>query len=108
MGRSAGDMATMLTVNSRMMRSGLRALLVLAFLAAQVTALSHELEHVMGTHGGPCALHVAADHLVMAAVPEPAAVARLAILTGPAAPAVQAPRPAPERSRPARAPPLLP
>lgn len=101
-------MATTLTVSRPVTRSGLRALLVVVFLAAQVTALSHELEHVVGTHHAPCALHVAADHLVMAASPEPAAATLLAPLTAPAAPAVHTPRPAPERTRTARAPPLLP
>jgi hypothetical protein len=91
-----------------MTRVGFCVLLVLAFLSSQVTALAHELEHVAGTHPVPCALHVAADHLVMAGAPEPAAAATPTPLAGPAAPAVHTLHPPPERSRTARAPPLLP
>lgn len=98
----------MRTVSRLVTRSGLRTLLVVAFVTAQITALSHELEHVVGKHNAPCALHVAAEHLVMAAAPEPATVTLLTPVTGPSAPAVHVTRPAPERPRTARAPPLLP
>jgi hypothetical protein len=53
-------------------RRGLHTLLVLVFVLVQATALAHEIQHVLHLHDGPCGLHVAADHLAMAAAPEPA------------------------------------
>jgi hypothetical protein len=49
-----------------------RTILVIIFIAAQVTALAHEFEHVLHQHEAPCALHVAADHLSMVTTPMPA------------------------------------
>jgi hypothetical protein len=102
-------MATMCTASRRRSRLGvLAALLALVFVAAQGAALAHEIEHVLHLHNAPCALHVVADHLVMAPAPDPMPAVMLA-------PAIQcessalhaAPAPAACPS-PARAPPLLP
>jgi hypothetical protein len=85
----------------------LAGLVALGLLATQTTALAHEIEHVLHLHAAPCALHTAADQLVMASTPEPA----------PAVPFVASsrvdPRPVdpwlapPGQPSPARAPPHL-
>lgn len=81
------------------------ALLVIVFIAAQVTALAHEFEHVLHQHDAPCALHVAADHLVIVAAPAPA----LAVAPVPGAGTLSPPKvvllPPRARSSDARAPP---
>lgn len=67
-------------------RRGLHVLLLILFVAVQTTALAHEVQHVLHQHDGPCALHVVADHLVMAAAPEAVAAvapAPAADLAGP-------------------------
>jgi hypothetical protein len=82
-----------------------RAWLVVVFLATQVTALSHEFEHVLHRHDVPCALHVAADHLMMIGVPEPGpAVVLIPLASELSAPHV-ARTPLRPRSTAARAPP---
>jgi hypothetical protein len=60
----------------------LRVLLMAVFVVVQVTALSHEFEHVMHRHDAPCGLHVAADHLVIVSAPEPARLVGPAPSTG--------------------------
>jgi hypothetical protein len=81
-------------------------LLVVLLVLVQFTALAHEIAHVSGEHHGPCGLHVAADHLVMAPASDVAVGA-------PVAPANVAPSgfgvlpPAPVRWTEARAPPRL-
>jgi hypothetical protein len=43
---------------------------VALFVVTQITALSHELQHVFHQHDVPCALHGAAVHLVAASPPD--------------------------------------
>jgi hypothetical protein len=50
---------------------GVLALLVALFVSTQITALAHEIEHVLDQHGAPCALHVVAEYLAMASPPGP-------------------------------------
>ena len=103
-------MPTMHTASRRFpcLLGALAAVLALVFVAAQGTALAHEIAHVLHLHDAPCALHVAADHLVMAPAPEPVPAVVLApairsesstlpVVPGPLA-----------RPSAARAPPLLP
>ncbi|HUP38286.1 MAG TPA: hypothetical protein VNC82_22890 [Candidatus Limnocylindria bacterium] len=73
-------MATMHTASRRRPRllAALAAVLALMFVSAQGTALAHEIEHVLHLHEAPCALHVAADHLVMAPAPDPEPAVALA------------------------------
>ena len=54
---------------ARTARPILLFLLAAVLIATQVTALAHEIQHVSHEHEGPCALHVAADHLAMASPP---------------------------------------
>ncbi len=86
-------------------RVGLRLLLMAVFVAVQVTALSHEFEHVVHRHDAPCGLHVAADHLVIVSAPEPAPAVGLAPATGDVSRSTGAPLSPPVRPRGARAPP---
>jgi hypothetical protein len=85
----------------------LAPLLVVALVLVPATALAHEIEHVLHRHDGPCGLHVAANHLVMAVAPDTTPeVARVPVIA-PALPSSGA-RPAPPRiPSPARAPPAL-
>jgi hypothetical protein len=53
-------------------RRCLHVLLVIAFFAVQVSALAHEIQHVLHQHDAPCGLHVAADQLAMALALVPA------------------------------------
>jgi hypothetical protein len=59
------------------------ALVAIVFLTSQLTALTHEFEHVLHQHEAPCALHVAAEHLTIVAPPSlplPAALTPLAAM----------------------------
>jgi hypothetical protein len=114
MGESAGRMATtftagryadMTTVPAPRSARIFRILLVIFFIAAHVTALAHEFEHVLHQHEAPCALHVAADHLAMATAPVPALAVSPAPLPGKLAPSQVARLPLQARSAAARAPP---
>jgi hypothetical protein len=103
-------MVTMLTASRTASRrlGALAATLALAFLVAQSAALTHEIEHVLHLHDAPCALHLAADHLVMVSAPGPTLMVSLAPSLRSEGPSLHA-RPAPPASlSPARAPPLLP
>jgi hypothetical protein len=82
------------------------ALLVIVVIAAQATALSHEFEHVLHRHEGPCALHVAADHLMMVAAPEPAPALAPEPVARLLSPLQVVLLPLPARPSDARAPPL--
>jgi len=53
-------------------RPGVPLLLVVLFVAVQVTALCHEFEHIAHRHDAPCGLHVVADHQMFASAPDPA------------------------------------
>lgn len=103
-------MVTMRTASRTASRrlGALAATVAVLFLVAQSAALTHEIEHVLHLHDAPCALHVAADHLVMASAPGPTLSAGLAPSLHSESPSLHA-RPAPPASpSPARAPPLLP
>lgn len=100
-------MATMHTASRRRPRplASLATVLAVMFASAQGTALAHEIEHVLHLHEAPCALHVAADHLVMAPAPEPEPAVTLAPASG-AEPSILHAVPArPARPSAARAPP---
>lgn len=103
-------MPTMHTASRRLPRlvAVLAVALAVVFVAAQGAALAHEIAHVLHLHDAPCALHVVADHLVMAPAPEPAPAVVLAPAIGSESstlPVVPGP---PARPSAARAPPLLP
>jgi hypothetical protein len=85
----------------------LAVVLALAFVAAQATALAHEIEHVLHLHDAPCALHVAADHLVMAPAPEPVPAVALAPVMRPESSTLHVVPAPPPRASAARAPPSL-
>jgi hypothetical protein len=87
-------------------RRGLHVLLVLVFCAVQATALAHEVQHVMHLHDGPCGLHVAADHLAMAAAPDAPPAVTLVPVDSAADPSPGAPPAPPTPPSGGRAPPL--
>jgi hypothetical protein len=100
-------MATMFTATRRLPRllAAAAAVLALTFVGAQGAALAHEIQHVLHLHDAPCALHVAADHLVIAAAPDPVpAVALVPARHAGSAPLHTVPAP-PARPSAARAPP---
>ncbi|HEY7870913.1 MAG TPA: hypothetical protein VIF59_16890 [Methylomirabilota bacterium] len=88
--------------------AALAAIVAFCFLAGQSSALAHEIEHVLRLHDAPCALHVAADHLVMASAAEPTPAVTLAPSPGSAGPPAPARLARPFSPTEARAPPLLP
>jgi hypothetical protein len=107
MDRCVGSMVTTSIAGSRMtVRRDLSALLLAVFISVQVTAVAHELHHVLGHHDASCGLHVAADHLAMVPAPE-AALARIpGPVAGAVATALDVLLPPPSRPSDARAPPL--
>ena len=94
-------------LDSRACWRGLRVLLAFALVIAPGVALAHESEHVLHRHDGPCVLHVAADHLVIAPAPEPAPATSLAPSAAPESSPRPVPRVLPARLSVARAPPSL-
>jgi hypothetical protein len=82
-----------------------RTLLVIVFVAAPVTALAHEFEHVLHKHEAPCALHVAADHLSMVTAPVPPLEMPPVPMAGEPSSPQNVRRPLRARSTDARAPP---
>jgi len=84
----------------------MHAVLVSVFFTVQATAIAHEVQHVLHQHDGPCGLHVAADHLVMAAAPEAAPAVALAPAIGLTSPSPDAPLELPAPPSGARAPPI--
>jgi hypothetical protein len=86
---------------------GLPTLLVAAFVTVQVVALSHEAQHILHQHDEPCGLHVVAEHLAMAAAPEPAVAVALMPVADPVLLPPSAPMPSLPRSSGARSPPFL-
>ena len=83
----------------------IRLLLLVAFFAAQISALAHEYEHAFHQHDEPCAQHVLADQLAKAPAPSPPAVAAHALIAAAAMPPIYflISRTVPDRT--ARAPP---
>ena len=83
----------------------IRLLLLVAFFAAQVSALAHEYEHVFHQHDEPCAQHVLADQLAKAPAPPPPAVVAHALVAAATLPSIHflIARTVPDRT--ARAPP---
>jgi hypothetical protein len=88
-------------------RSALVGLLLALFATTQVAALAHEVEHLFRQHLAPCALHDAAEHLVVVSPLPPETVAALERHAGVAPPYVPAAPERPARPRVARAPPPL-
>jgi hypothetical protein len=103
-------MVTTLTASRPSRRGAAVAAFVLAliFLVTQATALAHEMEHMLHQHDAQCVLHLAVEHLVMVAAPEPEPVVAPAPVILATFPLLLAPPVRPAHPRAARAPPLLP
>jgi hypothetical protein len=80
-------------------------LVAIILLASQLTALTHEFEHVLHQHEVPCALHVAAEHLTVVTAPAPPLVAAPTPLAAMPLANADLASPRSERSTAARAPP---
>jgi hypothetical protein len=109
-GCSAGRTVTMPTASSRRGQGGatLIALLSFIFVLSQTAALMHEMEHVVYQHDAQCALHLAADHLLLMPPPDPDPLVAPGPVLHSTVHLQLAPPARPPRLTGARAPPLLP